>query len=74
MSGEGGGSAGKEAHLKLGGVSYVGLSHYGIFQQTGFTKHSFSEQMSEFKNKCLASPTNKTILNTSSQEAKSFSA
>lgn len=50
MSGEGGGSAGKEAHLKLGTVSYVGLSHYGIFQQTRFTKHSFSEQMSECKN------------------------
>lgn len=67
MSGEGGGSAGKEAHLKLGVVSYVGLSHYGIFQQTGFTKHSFSEQMSECKIKCLVQKHNYyTILNTTS--------
>ena len=56
MSGEGGGSAGKGAHLKLSTISYVGQSHCGIFQQTGFTKHSFSEQMSKCGNKSLASP------------------
>lgn len=42
MSGEGGGSAGRKAHLTLGGVSFVGLSHGGIIQQTWFTKHSFT--------------------------------
>lgn len=62
MSGEGGGSARKEAHLKLGKFSYVGMSQYGIFQQTELTKHSFSEKMSQCENKCLSSLKHKNEL------------